>query len=140
MTGNCKVLAGLADEPGFCQISPEDAEKYGIKDQQLMFIYSRRGKVITRASVDSRVLPGAVYMTYQWWIGKCNDLTMDKVDANSHTPEDKYCAVQVEAIEDQTWAEKYLDEQYTSLKKRLRDEAAPQYQGVKQLDFCLESE
>lgn len=140
MTGNCKVLAGLADEPGYCQISPEDAEKYGIKDQQLMFIYSRRGKVITRASVDTRVLPGAVYMTYQWWIGKCNDLTMDKVDENSHTPEDKYCAVQVEAIEDQSWAEKYLDEQYTALKKRLRDEAAPQYQGVKQLDFCLESE
>ena len=131
MTGNCKVLAALADEPGYCQISPQDAEKYGIKDQELMYIYSRRGKVITRASVDERVFPGAVYMTYQWWIGKCNDLTIDHVDDNSHTPEDKYCAVNLEALPDQVWAEQHLNELYSAMKKRLADIAAPQYEGIK---------
>ena len=131
MTGNCKVLAGLAEEPGYCQISPEDAEKYGIKDEQLMYIYSRRGKVITRAKVDPRCFPGNVYMTYQWWVGKCNDLTIDHVDENSHTPEDKYCAVNLEALPDQVWAENHLNEVYTELKKYLADTAAPQYEGLK---------
>lgn len=130
MTGNCKVLAGLADEPGYCQISPEDAQARGIKDQELIWIYSRRGKVITRASVDERINPGAVYMTYQWWIGKCNDLTLDHTDKNSYTPEDKYCAVQVEKLDDQVWAEQHMEELYSALKKRLADTAAPQYEGV----------
>lgn len=130
MTGNCKVLAGLAEEPGYCQINPQDAADRGIKDEELIFIYSRRGKVITRAKVDPRVYPGACYMTYQWWVGKCNDLTIDHVDENSHTPEDKYCAVQYEAIADQAWAENHLNEEYSALKKRLRDEAAPQYEGI----------
>ena len=44
-------------------------------------------------------------MTYQWWIGKCNELTMHKVDPVSHTPEDKFSACQVDAIADQVWAE-----------------------------------
>lgn len=131
MTGNCKVLAGLAEEPGYMQISPADAEARGIKNEQLLFVRSRRGKVITRAKVDPRAYPGAVYMTYQWWIGKCNDLTIDHTDTNSYTPEDKYCAVQVEAIPDQEWAEKHLDELYTSLKDRLKAIAAPQYEGIK---------
>ncbi len=39
-------------------------------------------------------------MTYQWWIGKCNELTMHKVDPVSHTPEDKFSACQVDAIAD----------------------------------------
>jgi hypothetical protein len=51
--------------------------------------------------------PGAVYMTYQWWVGACNELTQDNLDPISKTPETKYCAVKVEAIADQRWAEQY---------------------------------
>ena len=40
-------------------------------------------------------------MTYQWWIGACNELTNDSLDPISKTPEFKYCAVKVERIEDQ---------------------------------------
>jgi len=72
MTGNCTALQTLEDEPGYVQIHPLDAAKYGIKDQQLVWVASRRGKVITRAAVNERVNAGAVYMTYQWWIGACN--------------------------------------------------------------------
>jgi formate dehydrogenase alpha subunit len=119
MTGNCSALQTLADEPGYVQINPEDAAKLGIVDQALMWVASRRGKVIARASVTERANVGAIYMTYQWWIGACNELTLDHVDPVSKTPEFKHCAVCAEAIEDQRWAENYVEQQYHDLKTRL---------------------
>ncbi|WP_145511380.1 formate dehydrogenase subunit alpha [Yersinia kristensenii] len=123
MTGNCSALQTLADEPGYVQISPQDADKMHLQDQQLVWVESRRGKVITRVSVSERINVGAVYMTYQWWIGACNELTLDHLDPISKTPEYKYCAVKLEAIADQTWAENYVQQEYSQLKARLRREA-----------------
>lgn len=123
MTGNCSALQTLADEPGYVQISPQDADKMRLQDQQLVWVASRRGKVITRVSVSERINVGAVYMTYQWWIGACNELTLDHLDPISKTPEYKYCAVKLEAIADQTWAENYVQQEYSQLKARLRMEA-----------------
>ncbi len=75
MTGNCAALQSLADEPGRVQMNPVDAQRLGIADKQLVWVSSRRGKVITRADLSDRINPGAVYMTYQWWVGACNELT-----------------------------------------------------------------
>ncbi|MEO3990722.1 formate dehydrogenase subunit alpha [Pseudocitrobacter cyperus] len=124
MTGNCAALQSLADEPGFVQINPQDAQKLGILDKQLVWVASRRGKVITRANVNERINHGSVYMTYQWWIGACNELTQDNLDPISKTPETKYCAVNISAIEDQNWAENYALESYQSMKSRLREAVA----------------
>ncbi len=126
MTGNCKVLSMLADEPGYVHINPDDAQARNIKDEDLVWVSSRRGKVITRACLDERINKGAVYMTYQWWIGKCNDLTLHVTDPLSGTPEDKYSACEVHSIDDQMWAERHMQSLYTALKDRLADEAAPQ--------------
>lgn len=120
MTGNCAALQSLADEPGFVQINPTDAQRLNVRDKQLVWVSSRRGKVISRASVSERVNHGSVYMTYQWWVGACNELTQDNLDPISKTPETKYCAVKVEAIEDQNWAENYALESYQSMKTRLK--------------------
>lgn len=124
MTGNCAALQTLADEPGRVQMHPQDAERLGVRDGQLVWVNSRRGRVISRADVSERINPGAVYMTYQWWIGACNELTQDNLDPVSKTPETKYCAVNVEAIADQREAEAYVQTTYTSMKARLRDAAA----------------
>lgn len=123
MTGNCSALQTLADEPGYVQIHPDDARALGLRDQQLVWISSRRGKVITRAAVNERVNMGAVYMTYQWWIGACNELTIEHLDPISFTPEYKYCAVKIELIQDQTWAENYVQTEYSALKSKLRKAA-----------------
>ncbi|WP_447880450.1 formate dehydrogenase subunit alpha [Serratia fonticola] len=120
MTGNCKALQTLADEPGFVQIHPQDAAELGIADQQLVWVASRRGKVISRVNYSERINLGAVYMTYQWWIGACNELTQDNLDPISKTPETKYCAVKLEAIADQQWAESYAQQSYCTMKARLR--------------------
>lgn len=123
MTGNCTALQTLADEPGFVQIHPEDAKTYGIKDQALVWVSSRRGKVITRANFNERVNKGAVYMTYQWWIGACNELTVDHLDPISKTPEYKFSAVKVEAIADQKWAENHVQQTYSKMKADMRKAA-----------------
>jgi len=119
MTGNCWGLAKLADEPGYLQINPADAEKLGIADEELVRATSQRGSVITKALVTDRVTKGAVYMTYQWWIGACNELTIHVVDPISKTPEYKFCAVKVEAIKDQVKAEQELTETYNELKRKM---------------------
>jgi anaerobic selenocysteine-containing dehydrogenase len=120
MTGNCAALQVLADEPGYLQISEADAQRLGIQDQELVWVSSRRGKVISRASVTDRVNTGAVYMTYQWWVGACNELTIHHLDPISKTPEYKYCAVSVEKIADQNWAENYVQEEYSKIKAQMR--------------------
>ncbi|STT07571.1 formate dehydrogenase-H [Klebsiella michiganensis] len=40
-------------------------------------------------------------MTYQWWIGACNELVTENLSPITKTPEYKYCAVNVERIADQ---------------------------------------
>ena len=119
MTGNCAALQTLADEPGRVQMHPQDAARLGIADKQLVWVSSRRGKVISRADLSERINLGSVYMTYQWWIGACNELTQDNLDPVSKTPETKYCAVNVEAIADQNWAENYASTRYSEMKSRL---------------------
>gem|GEM_PF-2325797 len=120
MTGNCTALQALADEPGFVQIHTKDAKVLGIKDQQLVWVSSRRGKVITRAALNERVNLGAVYMTYQWWIGACNELTAEHFDPISLTPEYKYTAAKIDKIDDQAWAERYVTTEYSQMKAGMR--------------------
>ena len=129
MTGNCEQLSNLAEEPGFAHINPVDAAARGIKNDDMVWVSSRRSRIITRAFVDDRVNEGAVYMTYQWWIGKCNDLTIHAVDDRSRTPESKYCAIEVERVDDQVWAEQHAENLYMELKARLAAEANEQWQG-----------
>lgn len=122
MTGNCRALAALADEPGYVQMNSEDAKALGIREEDLVWIQSHHGKVISRAAVSSRTNKGAVYMTYQWWIGACNELVGEVLSPITKTPEFKYVPVRVEKIEDQYWAENYAYEEYNKLKQRLRQE------------------
>ncbi|MDH6164229.1 formate dehydrogenase major subunit [Leclercia adecarboxylata] len=123
MTGNCAALSALADEPGYVQINTEDAARLGIEDEALVWVNSRKGRVITRAQVSDRPNVGAVYMTYQWWIGACNELVTENLSPITKTPEYKYCAVRVEPIADQSAAEQYVLEEYNKLKNILREMA-----------------
>jgi len=123
MTGNCAALAKLADEPGYAQINTADARRLGIEDEELVWVNSRKGKVITRAKVSDRPNLSAVYMTYQWWIGACNELVTENLSPITKTPEYKYCAVNIERIADQQAAERYVIEEYDKLKDRLRESA-----------------
>lgn len=125
MTGNCHALAAQADEPGRIQMNTADARALNIHNGELVWVASRRGRVLSRAEVSDRTNQGAVYMTYQWWIGACNELTLDHVDPVAKTPEFKHCAVRVEKIADAQWAEQQVTDRYRQMKDRLAKAAAP---------------
>jgi len=105
-------------------MNDKDAEALGIRDHELVWVQSHHSKVITRAQTSPRTNQGAVYMTYQWWIGACNELVGEVLSPITKTPEYKYVPVRVEKIEDQTWAESHVVQVYSELKQRLRKEKA----------------
>ncbi|MFR6643859.1 MAG: molybdopterin oxidoreductase family protein, partial [Megasphaera sp.] len=119
MTGNCRLLVDLADEPGFIQMNPDDCQNLNIADGDLVRVISRRGQTVTRCQVSDRVSQGSTYMTYQWWIGACNELTISALDPKSSTPEYKYCACRVEKIDDQKQAEMNVKAQYAAIRSRM---------------------
>ncbi len=119
MTGNCRTLAKLEDEPGYLQINYKDAQKLDIKENEIIRVSSRRGSVLTRALVTDRVQEGATYMTYQWWVGACNELTIASLDPISKTPEYKYCAIKIEKIDNQDYAEQCVRDSYQDLRKKM---------------------
>ncbi|GMO61279.1 MAG: hypothetical protein Ta2G_21050 [Termitinemataceae bacterium] len=124
MTGNCRALRNLEDEPGWVQIAPEDAEALGIKNEELVRISSKRGSVITRAKVTERVKKGAVYMTYQWWVGACNELTIAELDPISKTPGYKYCACKVEKLSDQKAEWEAVNKTLSDIRKNMMIDTA----------------
>lgn len=122
MTGNCRALRALEDEPGHIQISIEDAQKLGIEEGHLVRVSSRRGSVMTRAAISEKIKEGSTYMTYHWWVGSCNELTSSNLDPISKTPEFKYCAVNVKKIKNQVLAEQTVKDDYDNIKRKMKVE------------------
>jgi formate dehydrogenase major subunit len=75
---------------------------------------------MARVMATERVRKGAVYMTYHWWVGSCNELTIDNLDPISKTPEYKYCAARVDKIDDQRWAEQYVIAEYEAIRQQMQ--------------------
>lgn len=124
MTGNCRTLRSLEDEPGWAQMNVEDCRELQVEEGELVKVLSKRGYCITRCMPTERVPKGSVFMTYQWWIGACNKLTTAHLDPVSNTPEYKYCACKVKKIEDQKWAEKHVREEYADIRSKMGIQAA----------------
>ena len=77
-------------------IAPEDAERLGISDGEVVEISSRRGTVHAPARVDFALKPGLVFMTLHFPDQvPTNFLTIDEFDPLSGTAEFKACAVRV---------------------------------------------
>jgi len=98
MTGRIPELA--ADYPyTFVEMHPKDAQRLGIKPNDLVLIESRRGKVIVpaRISPDEGPMEGMVFV---YWYDQdkkrmINFVTIDAFDPGSKQPEFKICAVRV---------------------------------------------
>jgi formate dehydrogenase major subunit len=59
-------------------------------------------------------------MTYQWWIGACNELTNSVFDPISKTPEYKYCACKVEKLNDQAAAWEAVNRSLADIRGKMR--------------------
>jgi len=92
MSHRSRVLECLAPESRV-EISPEDAERLGIEDGDMVSLCSRRGKVKTRARRSGRVLPGQAFMSFHWGDAPVNALTNPALDPMAKIPEYKVSSI-----------------------------------------------
>jgi formate dehydrogenase alpha subunit len=96
MTRRAENLVAMYPE-ALIEINPEDAQRAGIEDGNLMKIASRRGEIVAKAEVTDRVDPGLVFATFHFPESAANFLTNPALDPQAKIPEYKVCAVRVEA-------------------------------------------
>lgn len=96
MTARTQGINEIEDE-SFIEINTMDAEKYGVKDGEIITVASRRGEIRTRARVSEKTRAGECWMPFHYTEGAANRLTIDALDAISSTPEYKVCAVRISA-------------------------------------------
>ena len=82
------------------QIHPDDAEVYGIKDEDLVLITSRRGEVIAPAQISKDIRKNLIFFPMHWGkmtarAGRINTLIQTAVDPISKEPEFKHAAVRI---------------------------------------------
>jgi formate dehydrogenase major subunit len=105
------------------EIHPHDAEHRGIRDGDLVSLWSRIGETTLRASVSERVAPGVVYTTFHHPESGANVVTTESSDWATNCPEYKVTAVQVaRATARSRWQAEFADvarEQAGHLRRRL---------------------
>jgi formate dehydrogenase major subunit len=80
-------------------ISPEDAERLDVSEDEIVIVASRRGSVETPIHVAPELRPGLVFMTFHFPEQVAtNVLTIDATDPKSGTAEFKATAVRIEKL------------------------------------------
>ena len=80
-------------------IHPEDAERLGIEDGEIVRVVSRRGSIETPVRFDPILRPGLTFMTFHFQDEVAtNILTIDATDPKSGTAEFKAAAIRIEKI------------------------------------------
>jgi formate dehydrogenase alpha subunit len=98
MTRRSHALLELYPET-VVEISPEDAEKIGLNGKASVRVRSRRGEMIAKALVTSRVCPGLIFGNFHFpGSQNVNNLTIEALDPVAKIPEYKVCAVRMESI------------------------------------------
>ena len=81
-------------------ISPEDAERFGLADGERVRVVSRRGAIETPIRIDPSLRPGLTFMTLHFQDEVAtNILTIDATDPKSGTAEFKATAIRIEKLE-----------------------------------------
>ncbi|MFH1848157.1 MAG: formate dehydrogenase subunit alpha [Candidatus Omnitrophota bacterium] len=91
-------VSGLDELDGqeLLNINPADAASRGISDGDMVFIFSRRGKIKVKAKLTEVCQRGVVSMTFHFAETPTNVITNSALDPVAKIPETKVCAVQVE--------------------------------------------
>jgi formate dehydrogenase major subunit/formate dehydrogenase alpha subunit len=77
------------------EVSPKDAQRAGVRDGDLIRLESRRGEIVAKAQVTTRVGAGLVFATFHFPESAVNFLTNPVLDPTAKIPEFKVCAVKM---------------------------------------------
>lgn len=95
-TRRIEFLRDMCPEP-FVEVHPKTAEQYGIKHEEHVRLFSRRGEAIYKVKVTEAIREDTVFVPYSWGHEKSiNILTIPALDPISRMPEFKVCAAEIE--------------------------------------------
>jgi formate dehydrogenase major subunit len=80
----------------FVDVHPNDAERYGIEDGDMVTLRSRRGEIEVKAQVTEDIKEGVVWTTPHFAAASANRLTNDVLDDRAKIPEYKAAAAEIE--------------------------------------------
>ena len=100
---NTGVQSGLYRSPlrrgETLDISPADAERYGVSEGESVRVRSRRGSILMPVHVDPGLRAGLAFTTFHFNDDVAtNVLTIDAVDPKSGTAEFKAAAIAIEKV------------------------------------------
>uniref|UniRef100_UPI002621D302 molybdopterin oxidoreductase family protein n=1 Tax=uncultured Chryseobacterium sp. TaxID=259322 RepID=UPI002621D302 len=89
-------LVDIYPEP-LLEIHPKLAAQYGIQENDLIKVSTRRGSALFPANVVETIREDTVFIPYHWGgVNSANQLTIDALDPVSKIPEFKVCACKLE--------------------------------------------
>jgi formate dehydrogenase alpha subunit len=97
MTRRSPTLIDQINE-AFVEINETDADRIGVRDNDMVRVSSRRGEITLRARVINGIREGVVFIPFHFVESPANVLTNNAVDAESKIPEFKACAVRVTRV------------------------------------------
>ena len=80
----------------FVDVHPNDADRYGIEDGDVVALRSRRGEIEVKAQVTEDIKEGVVWTTPHFAAASANRLTNDVLDDRAKIPEYKAAAAEIE--------------------------------------------
>jgi formate dehydrogenase alpha subunit len=91
---------GLNDRAQECEveISPEDAQRFGVRDGSIVSISSRRGEITARARIRDKAVRGLIFVPFHFAEAAVNRLTHGKLDPVAKIPGYKVCAVSLTPV------------------------------------------
>ena len=98
MTRRCASLHREMPEL-MADLNPEDGERMQVAHGDYIRVTSRRGTLVARVQLTSRVRPGMIFMPLHYEEAPVNLLTNAALDPISKTPEYKVCAVKLEKVD-----------------------------------------
>jgi len=81
---------------GFVEVNPEDANKVGVKDKDVVTLKTRRGSIEAEAKVTDEVPPGLLFVPLHFPDSCANVLTISALDPSAKCAETKVCAANME--------------------------------------------
>lgn len=97
MSRRNKALNDFANE-AYVLMHPDDAQKCGFRNGEMVKITSRRGEIETALRISNEVLQGELFMPFHFSEAPVNRLTRDELDPYSRIAPFKISAVRVEKL------------------------------------------
>lgn len=88
----------------FVEISQEDADCFGVKNEEMVRITTRRGNITLRANITNRVMPKQIWIPFHFISAQANLLTIDPFNATNSKGNlslmtgYKICAARIEKV------------------------------------------